>query len=75
MVGNSNNKITGKHVFIQSSMNASKRTKNRVRENGPYFICESEITDLPLFGGDSVFLKSKKTNWMGWIPFNEITME
>lgn len=67
--------IKNVHVFVKANDSASKRTKNRVRENGPFFICESEITELPLFGGDSIFLKSKKTNWSGWIPVNEITME
>lgn len=56
---------------------ASKRTRNRVKENGPKFeFVKIALTHqtLALQGGRAVFLKSRTTNWIGWLPEREIVV-
>lgn len=54
-----------KQVLVRAEGNASLRTKNRVRDNGPVFMMEKMLED-------QILLSSKKTYWVGWIPKNEI---
>ena len=49
---------------------ASKRTRNRVKENGPEFDF-FENTNR----SDSILLRSERTGWMGWLPLDEIEWE
>ena len=57
---------------------ASQRTKNRIRENGPWFIVERKHTDEEFgidsskaigFGLQSWLLRGG--DWLGWLPINE----
>ena len=52
-------------LLVRAENNASLRTKNRIRDNGPVFMME-EMTE------DKIFISSKTTDWAGWIPKNEI---
>lgn len=54
-----------KQVLVRAEDSASLRTKNRVRDNGPVFMMEKMLED-------QILLSSKKTDWVGWIPKNEI---
>lgn len=54
-----------KQVLVRAEPNASKRTKNRVRENGPEFMMEKMTQD-------QILLHSKSTDWIGWLPKSEI---
>ena len=56
---------------------ASQRTKNRIRESGPWFTLERRHTDEEFgigqraigFGLQSWLLRSK--GWVGWLPISE----
>jgi len=56
---------------------ASQRTKNRIRENGPWFTLERKHTDKEFgigkkaagFGVQSWLLRGN--DWLGWLPINE----
>lgn len=61
-------------VLIKSNSNATLRTKNRVRENGPSFIWDERIKNIQTFNGKCVLLKSIKNDWIGWIPVKEIVI-
>ena len=51
----------------KNGQTASLRTRNRVNYNGPDFEF-IENSNRP----GSILLKSLKTNWLGWLPENEI---
>jgi hypothetical protein len=51
----------------KNGQTASLRTRNRVNDNGPDFEF-IENSNRP----GSILLKSLKTNWLGWLPENEI---
>jgi|TARA_R110002110_G_scaffold290245_2_gene504430 hypothetical protein len=51
--------------------NASKRTKDRIREHGPVFKMESFDNPPCMDGVPSVFLRSKD-GWFGWLIKDEI---
>jgi|694.fasta_scaffold06631_23 hypothetical protein len=51
----------------KNGQTASLRTRNRINDNGPDF----ESIENPNRPG-SILLKSLKTNWLGWLPENEI---
>ena len=51
----------------KAGQTASLRTRNRINDNGPQF----QFIDNPNRPG-SILLKSLKTNWLGWLPENEI---
>ncbi len=56
---------------------ASSRTKNRIFENGPEFNLGREMP-VVCFGGGEVsarLLHSTTTNWVGWVPENEIKIQ
>jgi hypothetical protein len=54
----------------KNGQTASLRTRNRVNDNGPEF---QFIENLNRPG--SILLKSIKTNWLGWLPENEIVIK
>jgi hypothetical protein len=54
----------------KNGQTASLRTRNRVNDNGPEF---EFIENLNRPG--SILLKSTKTNWLGWLPENEIVIK
>lgn len=51
----------------KNGQTASLRTRNRINDNGPVFEF-IENSNRP----GSILLKSLKTNWLGWLPQNEI---
>ena len=52
--------------------NASKRTKDRIKEHGPIFKMESFDNPPCMNGVPSVFLRSKD-GWFGWLIKDEIS--
>ena len=54
-------------IIKKNGQTASLRTRNRVNDNGPDFEF-IENSNRP----GSILLKSLKTNWLGWLPENEI---
>ena len=56
-------------LAVVNGQTASKRTRNRIRKNGPRFILAFPKNSRP----GEVFLKSiNNRGWTGWIPENEI---
>ena len=51
--------------------NASKRTKDRIKEHGPIFKMEAFDNPPCMDGVPSVFLRSKD-GWFGWLIKDEI---
>ena len=54
--------------MISPTKLASKRTKNRIVENGAIFTVER-------FNLTHVCLRSTETDWLGWLPRNEFHVE
>ena len=54
-------------IVKKNGQTASLRTRNRINDNGPDFEF-IENSNRP----GSILLKSLKTNWLGWLPENEI---
>lgn len=55
---------------------SSKRTLNRLHENGPLFHLGREMPEI-CFGTELVkarLLHSTRTNWIGWVPAEEISI-
>jgi hypothetical protein len=53
----------------KNGQTASLRTRNRVNDNGPEFQF-IENQNRP----GSILVKSTKSNWLGWLPQNEIVI-
>ena len=67
----------GDPVLVKTNgQTASKRTRNRVKENGPEFtFIRAGTPSLPSIGsGPAVLLESQRTRWMGWLPAGEISV-
>lgn len=64
-------------VTISPSDEASLRTKNRIRENGPEFWILAGPKPVTCFGGwcQAVFCGSIRKSWSGWFPLSEIEMD
>ena len=57
-----------KTLTISPALHASKRTKQRIVENGAVFKWEAaNLTHC--------CLRSVETNWLGWLPHNEFHVE
>ena len=55
------------------SEKASKRTKERFKAHAPFKVLErGMISCLP---EECLLLKFLKTDWLGWIPANEIILQ
>lgn len=76
----------GDLLKITANGAASRRTKNRIKENGDQFIFMKKSNSISLFGGKTALLlraisenasngKGGKENWLGWLPLNEIVFE
>ena len=57
-----------KTILISPDLNASKRTKQRIVENGATFTFEKANRTHCL-------LRSVETNWLGWLPRHEFHVE
>lgn len=70
--------VEGDAILVRiNGQTASKRTRNRVKENGPEFIFERSgmtYNSIALGNGRAVLLKSRSTNWRGWLPEREIVV-
>jgi hypothetical protein len=74
--------IMGEIVNLQHVQNATNRTKNRIRENGPDFIVLSKAQSVRFDGGLWIRLESivrrasdgkgGKEPWSGWLPAKEV---
>jgi hypothetical protein len=53
---------------------ASLRTKNRIRENGPIFRME-KLGLIDGMEGTAILLHSERTDWFGWLPLAELTLQ
>lgn len=51
--------------------NASGRTRTRVKQNGPEFELIEPNNSKSVRSNQSL-LKSTRTNWLGWLPNDEI---
>jgi hypothetical protein len=62
-------------VVKTNGQTASKRTRNRVKENGPLFtFVKADIIHTTDAGRHCVLLRSTTTKWLGWLPVNEIVV-
>ena len=59
-------------INLKANNKAKLRTKNRVRDNGPTFFLEKELTDILNFEGKVLLVRSEKTDWFGWLPSDEL---
>ena len=63
-------------MTITAQPNASKRTKNRIKENGTEFHSMGQATFQGsglLQGRECMLFQSPRTDWVGWLPLDEIT--
>lgn len=60
-------------VTVIPNLNASKRTRNRLREHPGVFTLKR--TDSPSCLGCKAHLIEHSDGWFGWLPANEITVE
>lgn len=62
---------------IKALKNASKRTKDRIKNNSLdaecLFLNKGEIQHFDSIPG--IAFKSTKTQWWGWLPLDEIEIE
>ena len=76
----------GDLLKITANEAASRRTKNRIKENGDQFIFMRKSSSTSLFGGRTALLlraistnasngSGGRENWLGWLPLNEIVFE
>lgn len=64
-------------AMITAKDSASRRTKNRIIENGPEFNLGREMPVI-CFGGGEVkarLLHAIRTDWVGWVPSDEINVK
>lgn len=63
-------------VTIKALGGATRRTKNRIRENGPVFIVRQKTTPVCFNGRQAVSVDSvpqtDRKVWQGWLPCDEI---
>lgn len=57
---------------VKPARGASKRTKERIKQHGPRFICHQTNTPSCFNGLICFLLESLTTDWSGWIPIREI---
>ncbi len=68
-------KVDDAIVVKTNGQTASKRTRNRVKENGPLFtFVKADIIHTTDAGRHCVLLRSTTTKWLGWLPVNEIVV-
>lgn len=66
---------TGDTVAVRiNGQSASKRTRSRVKENGPLFEIVKMGAERQKMRTSAVLLQSKTTNWLGWLPTKEIVV-
>ena len=63
-----------KTLTVTAKSDASQRTKNRIRENGPKFEFMEISHPICTNGRKAVLLESQSTDWKGWLLFDEISI-
>lgn len=63
--------------MVKTKSNASKRTRKRVKKFGPLFHLGRE---MPLIypestGKRAILVHSVSTDWVGWLPVDEINID
>lgn len=59
-------------VVLQPTLQATKRTRNRIKENGPTFInITPELTNGNNPKPGWTLFQSTTTSWWGWLPDGE----
>jgi hypothetical protein len=58
---------------IEATASASRRTRNRICENGRYGFLMSGRKNVDGLGM-SWLLRSRDTKWLGWLPVNEFRL-
>lgn len=62
-------------VVKTNGQTASKRTRNRVKENGPVFtFVKIGVIHMTEAGRACALLRSTTTKWVGWLPVSEIVI-
>lgn len=65
----------GNLVTVVPLERASRRTVNRIAENGPVFKIRSMPKEVSCLGGKrGIMLVSEKTGWFGWLLTSEISV-
>ena len=62
-------------ITITANNEATRRTKNRVRENGAEFQVIMGIAHNVATKQGSLLVRSMRSQWFGWLPMNEIEIE
>lgn len=62
-------------VSITPTRHAGKRTKERLKAHGPMFMLEDERPSQQFDGRTAVLIRSIKTDWLGWIRSEEVSIE
>lgn len=58
-------------ITIKPRPDATRRTKNRVAENGNTFTVRKHLP-MDFNGVEAVLLDAVDTDWFGWLPSSEI---
>lgn len=62
-------------VTITATETASRRTKNRIAENGPVFkVVQEGAFPVSMNGRESHNVRSDSTKWFGWFLASDVEM-
>jgi hypothetical protein len=74
----------GSLIFVEPTTSASRRTKNRIREHGPFFFMLDSAKSVQSLSGESGVLvqchgsdsiiPNQESDWFGWLPESEINI-
>ena len=71
--------IPGIKVKLTAKRTASNRTKNRIREHGPFFVVKAaEGRHIPGFKPFFCILVrpfAARDDWLGWMPISEMEID
>lgn len=68
-------KFKGGVVELKPHESASQRTKNRIFDNGPHFTINLHTNNCVALGDvEAVLVIAHSTDWMGWLPVDEIVV-
>jgi hypothetical protein len=61
-------------MLIKPTKAASKRTKERIKQHGPEFTILDARLVICLDNQLGYLVQSDKTDWIGWLPYNELDL-
>lgn len=74
----------GSLILVEPTTSASRRTKNRIREHGPFFFMLDSAKSVQSLSGESGILvqchgsdsiiPNQESDWFGWLPESEINI-